>query len=60
MINDWLNKNFNRIVKIRRWLHQHPEVGFNEHNTSNYCKKIMKEMGYTISQTKQMKTGFYG
>tara|TARA_B100000945_G_scaffold308588_1_gene298453 strand:- start:28 stop:1191 length:1164 start_codon:yes stop_codon:yes gene_type:complete len=59
MVKEWLNKNFERVIEIRRWLHKHPEVGFNEYNTSNYCKKIMKKYGYRITQNKEMKTGFY-
>ena len=39
LINSWLENNFEKIVSIRRWLHQHPEVGFNEYKTSKYCKK---------------------
>ena len=59
MLNAWLGKNFKRIIEIRRWLHQHPEVGFNEHQTSNYCKKLMRDMGYRVVQNKKMQTGFY-
>ena len=44
---------------MRRWLHQHPEVGFNEHETTQYCQNIMKNLGFTIHQTEPMKTGFY-
>ena len=58
MLDDWLNKNFKRIVEIRRWLHQHPEVGFNEHETSRHCQGLMKEMGYEIIQNEKMETGF--
>ena len=59
LINSWLENNFEKIVSIRRWLHQHPEVGFNEYKTSKYCKKLMKEFGYKISTNAQMLTGFY-
>ena len=30
MIDKWLDANFEKLVGIRRWIHQHPEVGFNE------------------------------
>ena len=59
MVKQWLDNNFERVIEIRRWLHKHPEVGFNEHNTSNYCKNIMKQYGYHITQNEGMKTGFY-
>ena len=58
MLNSWLDDNFQKVVEIRRWLHQHPEVGFNEHETSKYCQKLMQEMGFEIHQTKPMQTGF--
>ena len=59
MLNSWLDKNFKKVVEIRRWLHQHPEVGFDEHETSKYCQNLMQEMGFEIHQTKPMQTGFY-
>lgn len=59
MLNSWLDKNFQKVVEIRRWLHQHPEVGFDEHETSKYCQKLMQEIGFEIHQTKPMQTGFY-
>jgi amidohydrolase len=37
-------------VKHRRYLHQHPELSGCEKNTSLYCQKILKELGYTVKQ----------
>ena len=48
MLNTWLDNNISRIVEYRRWLHQHPEVGFSEYESSKYCQKIMEDMGYEI------------
>jgi len=59
MLNSWLDKNYQKVVEIRRWLHQHPEVGFDEHETSKYCQNLMQEMDFEIHQTKPMQTGFY-
>ena len=59
LINTWLEKNFNKIKNIRRWLHQHPEVGFDEYKTSEFCQKYMEELGYKVVKSKDMKTGFY-
>ena len=59
MLNTWLVNNFERLIEIRRWLHQHPEVGFNEYETSQYCQKLMVDMGYDIVQNEKMQTGFY-
>lgn len=36
-------------IKHRRYLHQHPELGGQEKNTSNYCQKILTELGYHIT-----------
>ena len=59
MIDNWLDTNFQKLVEIRRWLHRHPEVGFNEYETSQYCKKLMSDLGLDIYQNDDMKTGFY-
>lgn len=59
MIHTWLEDNFRKVVDMRRWLHQHPEVGFDEHETTQFCKNIMNDLGLEIHQTKPMKTGFY-
>ena len=59
LIKTWVDENFQRIVDIRRWLHQHPEVGFNEHETSRYCQNYMIDLGFEIHQTGPMQTGFY-
>jgi amidohydrolase len=58
LINNWIEENFQKIIDIRRWLHQHPEIGFYEHETSKYCQNLMKELGYIISKNDKMQTGF--
>ena len=59
MIDKWLEANFEKLVEIRRWLHSHPEVGFDEHETTRYCQNLMSELGMDIHKNKEMKTGFY-
>ena len=59
MIQNWTKNNFQKLVEIRRWLHQHPEVGFDENETSQYCQNFMKDLGLEIHQTEPMQTGFY-
>jgi amidohydrolase len=56
---DWIENNYTRLVEIRHYLHQHPELGYEEYNTSDYLKNLLKQAGYTITQTEQMGTGFY-
>ena len=34
------------IIKYRRYLHQHAEVGFDLVNTLDYVESTLKEMGY--------------
>lgn len=36
-------------IKHRRHLHQYPELSLQEQKTSEYCQKIMHELGYTIT-----------
>ena len=55
----WVSDNFKKLIDIRRWLHRNPEIGFDEHKTSEYLKKLLLESGYTITQTPEMKTGFF-
>ena len=46
MINEikQLSENcFQEIINIRRYLHSHPELSFNELNTSKYIKKVLKK-----------------
>ena len=56
---DWTSDNAKKLIKIRRWLHQNPEIGFDEYKTSEYLKKILSNSGYTITQNSKMKTGFF-
>ena len=58
MLKHWLAENENKIIKLRHWLHQHPEVGFDEIETGKYLQKLLISAGYEITQTPAMKTGF--
>ncbi|MBF25759.1 MAG: N-acyl-L-amino acid amidohydrolase [Flavobacteriales bacterium] len=31
------------VIEIRRWIHQHPELSFNEKNTSSYVCSVLKK-----------------
>ena len=59
LVSTWINNNKQLIIDFRRWLHKHPELGFEEKKTSNYLKEILSSKGYNIIQTPSMKTGFY-
>ena len=58
MLNNWLANNKNIIIELRHWLHQHPEVGFSEFETSAHLQGLLILAGYEINQTPEMKTGF--
>ena len=49
LIKKLANDNFNEIVDIRRHLHKHPELSFQEHNTSKYLKHIKVLYPFNIS-----------
>jgi len=58
MLKAWLAENENKIIKLRHWLHQHPEVGFDETETAKYLQRQLISAGYEITQTPAMRTGF--
>jgi amidohydrolase len=58
-MKDWIKENESRLINIRRYLHRHPEIGYEEHNTSDYLKNILQQSGYEIYRNDQMGTGFY-
>jgi amidohydrolase len=58
-MTDWIKENESRLINIRRYLHRHPEIGYEEHNTSDYLKNILQQSGYEIYRNDQMGTGFY-
>ena len=38
------------IIETRRLLHQHPELGYEEHWTSQYIAQRLAELGYEIHE----------
>lgn len=38
------------IVKHRRWMHQHPELGFDLPETQAYVRGVLEEMGYKVAE----------
>ncbi len=49
---------FDTIVDIRRHLHQHPELSFNEHNTIDYLESLLTKEGFKFE--KPLETGITG
>lgn len=45
-----LDKLFGAMVERRRHLHRHPELSFNEKETSTYVAGILKELGIEVTE----------
>jgi len=58
-MDSWIDNNFQRLVEIRRYLHRHPELGYEEHQTAEYLKNLLRQAGYEIIRNDTMQTGFY-
>jgi len=43
-----------RVIEHRRWFHQHPELGFEEYETSDYIAQRLEKVGIPF---KKVKTG---
>ncbi|WP_147533122.1 M20 family metallopeptidase [Bacillus marasmi] len=43
-----LENDFNEMVSIRRYLHQHPELSFQETKTASFIKKYYEKLGIEV------------
>lgn len=43
-----LDRSYNEMVSIRRYLHQHPELSFHENKTSAYIAEYYKKLGINV------------
>lgn len=43
-----LENNFQQMIDIRRYLHQHPELSFQEVQTANYIKSFYEKLGVEV------------
>lgn len=59
MIENWLKKNQNELIQLRRYLHTNPEIGYAEKETSAYLKNYLKSLELQIIENNNMKFGFY-
>lgn len=48
-----------QLVTWRRFLHRHPELGFQEYHTAELVARILRDLGYTV-QEKVAHTGVVG
>lgn len=44
----YMQQHFQEFVKIRQDIHQHPELGFQEHRTSQIVQTLLKNWGYSV------------
>jgi amidohydrolase len=58
-IDIFIKNNYRSLISLRRYLHQNPEVGYNEKKTSDYLINIIKSLDMVITQNTDMKFGFY-
>lgn len=49
-IKEIVSSYFNEIVKIRRHIHKHPELSFNEYKTSAYIKSVLTSWDIPFSE----------
>ena len=49
-MDSWIENNFQRLVEVRRYLHRHPELGFEEFQTAEYLKNLLRQCGYVLVQ----------
>ncbi|MBT2759406.1 amidohydrolase [Mesobacillus foraminis] len=43
-----LNDSYNDMVEIRRYLHQHPELSFQEYQTAKYIERFYEDLGIDV------------
>src|SRR3954470_5066102 len=43
-----LEEHYEEMVSIRRFMHQHPELSFQEYNTAQFIKDFYEKLGITV------------
>lgn len=51
IIQDELDKFYPEMIELRRYMHMHPEVSFNEKNTARFIKEYLEKIGITDIKT---------
>ncbi len=49
-VQQLVKENKNEVLAIRRYLHAHPELSFEEYETSKYVVKQLRDMGLEVEQ----------
>lgn len=58
-IVDALRDTEDRFTELRREFHRHPEIGFEEHKTSDRVASLLQQWGYEVHRG-MAKTGVVG
>ena len=44
-VEAWTERHAQALIAVRRHLHAHPETGFEEHETTSYLEKRLRDVG---------------
>ena len=60
--SSWLSSNRQLIIDLRRWLHQHPELGFEEKKTKDSSKvtQTIETIGKVSVDEEKLRKKFKG
>lgn len=58
-LQEFIDSNLSQYISLRRDLHQHPEVGFEEARTSDIVANLLESWGYEVDRG-MAKTGMVG
>ena len=50
IIKDELEKFYPEMIELRRYIHMHPEVSFNEKNTARFIKEYLEKIDFKIDK----------
>lgn len=50
MLHEWLEQGFEEMVAVRRYLHMHPELSFEEVHTPAYIANYHRELGLEVRE----------
>ena len=55
IIQNELEKFYPEMIELRRYIHMHPEVSFNEKNTARFIKEYLEKIGKQDSAIRKAK-----
>lgn len=58
LIEDYINKNYEKIINIRKTIHENPELSNKEFNTTNSIEKFLKENNIKFNRFKNINGGY--